>query len=77
MRGRVGRTIAGMDARRLATASVLLATLAALALGATPAAARPSVVVIMTDDQTVAEMDAMPKTRRYLGRGGVLTWKAP
>ena len=60
-----------MDARRLATASLLLSTLAALALGASPAAARPSVVVIMTDDQTVAEMDAMPRTRRFLGRGGV------
>lgn len=34
-------------------------------------AARPNVVVIMTDDQTVADLQAMPRTRRVLGREGV------
>ncbi len=31
---------------------------------------RPNVVVVMTDDQTVAQMKALPKTRRLLGEGG-------
>ena len=33
-------------------------------------AERPSVVVIMTDDQTYADMAAMPRTRRLIGRAG-------
>ena len=31
---------------------------------------RPSVVVMMTDDQTYADMAAMPRTRRLIGDGG-------
>jgi N-acetylglucosamine-6-sulfatase len=33
-------------------------------------AERPSVVVIMTDDQTYADMAAMPRTRRLIGAAG-------
>jgi N-acetylglucosamine-6-sulfatase len=39
-----------------------------------PAAAgaeRPNVVVLMTDDQTVADLEAMPRTQALLGAGGV------
>jgi N-acetylglucosamine-6-sulfatase len=32
---------------------------------------RPNVIVVMTDDQTVADMQVMPKTRRLIGRQGV------
>jgi arylsulfatase A-like enzyme len=32
---------------------------------------RPNVVVVMTDDQTVADMQVMAKTRRLIGRQGV------
>jgi N-acetylglucosamine-6-sulfatase len=34
-------------------------------------AQRPNVVVLMTDDQTVADLDAMPRTRAVLARRGV------
>src|SRR6185503_2977688 len=36
-----------------------------------PAAARPNVLVIETDDQTVADMAAMPRTRALIGDHGV------
>jgi N-acetylglucosamine-6-sulfatase len=35
------------------------------------AAGKPNVVVIMTDDQTAAQMRALPRTRRLIGRPGV------
>ena len=41
-----------------------------LALASPAAAERPSVVVIMTDDQTYADMAAMPRTRRLIGQAG-------
>src|SRR3954471_19854068 len=46
----------------------------AAAPGAAQAAVqRPNVVVLMTDDQTMADMAVMPRTRRLLGaRGGPL-----
>jgi N-acetylglucosamine-6-sulfatase len=37
----------------------------------TEASTRPNVVVIMTDDQTAAQMRALPRTRRLIGRTGV------
>lgn len=40
-------------------------------VGPTEAAAKPNVVVVMTDDQTQAQMRAMPRTRRLIGRRGV------
>jgi arylsulfatase A-like enzyme len=58
---------------------LLLPVVAALAVAVPslrPASApaafeRPSVVVIMTDDQTYADMAAMPRTRRLIGGAGV------
>ncbi len=38
---------------------------------AAPAAARPNVVVIETDDQTVADLASMPETQRLIGDRGV------
>ncbi len=35
------------------------------------AAAKPNVVVVMTDDQTRAQMRALPRTRKLIGRTGV------
>lgn len=35
------------------------------------AAERPNVVVLMTDDQTVDDLEAMPRTQALLGAGGV------
>jgi len=35
------------------------------------AAQRPNVVVLMTDDQTVADLEAMPRTQALLGASGV------
>ena len=55
-----------------AVLAVLLAV-AALALPARAPAregARPNVVVVMTDDQTLADMEAMPETRRLVGDAG-------
>ncbi|MPZ60167.1 MAG: sulfatase-like hydrolase/transferase [Propionibacteriales bacterium] len=37
-----------------------------------PAVARPNVVLITTDDQTLEEMRAMPKTRELFGTSGVI-----
>jgi arylsulfatase A-like enzyme len=49
--------------------SLALAILLLLAL--TPAAAaKPNIVVLMTDDQTLASMSVMPKTRELLGGRG-------
>jgi arylsulfatase A-like enzyme len=42
-----------------------------LALAAPAAGARPNVVVIETDDQTVADLASMPQTRALIGREGV------
>jgi N-acetylglucosamine-6-sulfatase len=45
--------------------------LLAFLLWAAPASAAPDVVVIETDDQTVADMAAMPRTRALIGDAGV------
>jgi arylsulfatase A-like enzyme len=42
-----------------------------LALAAPAADARPNVVVVETDDQTVADLASMPQTRALVGRAGV------
>jgi len=48
-----------------------LAALVALAAPSAPAAQeRANVVLIMTDDQTLADMAALPQTQRLLGAGG-------
>jgi N-acetylglucosamine-6-sulfatase len=51
--------------------ALLLALLLWLALAAPAAAARPNVVVIETDDQTVADLASMPETQRLIGGKGV------
>jgi arylsulfatase A-like enzyme len=59
---------------RLARRGLLAAALLACAAGAgamPAAAARPNVVVLMTDDQCVADLAAMPNTRKLIGRDGV------
>jgi N-acetylglucosamine-6-sulfatase len=57
-------------ARVLRSAAVLTSLLCLLA--AAPAAAdRPNLVVIMTDDQTVGDLSAMPRTHRLVARQGV------
>ncbi|CAA9533116.1 MAG: Choline-sulfatase [uncultured Solirubrobacteraceae bacterium] len=52
----------------------LLLVLAALVLGlagpAQGAGGRPNVVVIMTDDQTLADLEAMPRTQSLIGDAG-------
>jgi N-acetylglucosamine-6-sulfatase len=50
--------------------SALLVALGCLALPGA-AAARPNVVVIETDDQTVADLASMPRTRALIGGAGV------
>jgi arylsulfatase A-like enzyme len=56
----------------LATALLTAALLtAAFAPAGTAAAEQPNLVVVMTDDQTVAELAAMPRTRRLIGAKGV------
>jgi arylsulfatase A-like enzyme len=60
----------------LATCTALAATAvfaeSALAPGVPEAAdTRPNVVVLMTDDQTVADLEVMQRTRRLLGEHGV------
>jgi N-acetylglucosamine-6-sulfatase len=51
---------------------LLLAALMLLPLAPSARAAdRPNVVVLMTDDQTVEDLDAMPRTRALLGGHGV------
>ena len=51
--------------------SRLLALLLSLLTLASPAAAeRPNIVVLMTDDQTYADLAAMPHTRELVGRAG-------
>ncbi|MEX1143025.1 MAG: sulfatase [Thermoleophilaceae bacterium] len=59
---------------RLAPLLAALALLCAAGCGAATAQAaepRPNVIVIMTDDQTVADLRAMPATRRAFLRHGV------
>ncbi len=54
------------------TTRLLAAALALCAFVPNAAAAvRPNVVVLMTDDQTVADLEAMPRTRAVLARQGV------
>ncbi len=48
----------------------LLAALAGIVPAAGAATARPNVVVIETDDQTVADLASMPHTRRLIGGAG-------
>ena len=55
------------DVRRRLTALLVVLCLAVPAT----AAARPNVLVIETDDQTVADMAAMPHTRALIGGRGV------
>jgi N-acetylglucosamine-6-sulfatase len=63
--------------RLLALLSLVLALSTAVNLTAPDAARgqvprpRPNIVVIMTDDQTVAELSSMPNTQRLLGGQGV------
>jgi N-acetylglucosamine-6-sulfatase len=59
--------------RRLAL--VCLPVLAVL-LPAAPAAAQPNVVVLMTDDQTLASLSAMPQTNQLLGAQGTVFQQA-
>ena len=60
-----------------ATLLLVLAASAGLTTGsrqpalAEPAAEQPNLVVVMTDDQTVAELAGMPHTRRLIGANGV------
>lgn len=51
--------------------ALLFALLLCLALAAPAGAARPNVVVIETDDQTVADLASMPETQRLIGDRGV------
>jgi N-acetylglucosamine-6-sulfatase len=62
------RAAVGRARRAAAAAVALLAALAAWPAGTH--AARPNIVLVMTDDQTVDTMRAMPHTRRLLGRKG-------
>ena len=43
---------------------------AAVLAAAAPTTAAPNVVVIETDDQTVADLDAMPRTRALIAAAG-------
>jgi arylsulfatase A-like enzyme len=49
----------------------LTAGIALLLLVVPVAVARPNVVLVMTDDQSVAQMRAMPKTRAMFGAAGI------
>ena len=69
---RRGRLVAGL------IAAAALAGTAVLVFGSDgdggstgSTGARPNLVVVMTDDQTVAGMQALPKTRRLIGDAGV------
>lgn len=53
------------------SALLALVLVLGLALPASAAAARPNVVVIETDDQTVADLASMPETQRLIGDRGV------
>ena len=59
-----------MLALALVTASVV-AVAPRLAATADPARDRPNVVVILTDDQTLAMLDTMPSTRQLIGGEGL------
>lgn len=61
-----------MAGRRSISGAVLLGAIAALLLASPAVAARPNVVVVVTDDQTLASFDetVMPKTTKLIaGRG--------
>ena len=60
-----------MLASRMRRPLSLLLAVACLWPAAATAAAAPNVVVIETDDQTVADMAAMPQTRALIGARGV------
>jgi N-acetylglucosamine-6-sulfatase len=57
--------------RNIALALALLTGLAATPAAAAAGADRPNLVVVMTDDQTVEELSAMPRTRRLVAAKGV------
>jgi arylsulfatase A-like enzyme len=51
--------------------AALLLPVAPSAEGSTRAGRRPNVLIVLTDDQRAQTMAVMPKTRAWLGRGGV------
>jgi N-acetylglucosamine-6-sulfatase len=53
-----------------ATRAVVAAVLVLATLPASAAAAKPNIVLLMTDDQTVENMRVMPRTRQVLGAAG-------
>jgi arylsulfatase A-like enzyme len=57
-------------AGRLGRAAVAIALVAAALPAGAGAAAKPNVVLLMTDDQTVENMRVMPRTRHLLGGSG-------
>lgn len=65
-----------LPAALLALGSLLLAGVVLRAQPAPAALDRPDVIVIMTDDQTLADLDAMPHTRRLVGAQGATFSKA-
>ena len=62
------RTLPALAVLAAALAAALAANGPGSAVGAGPA--RPNLVVVMTDDQTYADMAAMPLTRRLIGGAG-------
>jgi N-acetylglucosamine-6-sulfatase len=69
-----------MKRRQALALAAVLALVAGLAIGsreqggsaqAAPPAQRPNVLVLETDDQTLAEMDVLPNVRRLIGEQGV------
>jgi arylsulfatase A-like enzyme len=57
--------------RRLVISVVLGAALALAVPAAAQEQSKPNVVLLMTDDQTVGDMEVMPRTRRLIGGRGV------
>jgi len=51
--------------------SALISLVLTILVAAAPASAAPNVVVIETDDQTVADMSVMPRTNTLVGDAGV------
>ena len=56
--------------RRIVLGLALLSVVVLVPSAPAAAAARPNVLVVMTDDQRLDDMRAMPRTRRLLGDGG-------